>query len=254
VSKRDIILKENERIDDLQRNGYCIIQDPDRFCFGMDAVLLSGFATAKDGARVLDLGTGTGIIPILLAAKTKAAHLTGLEVQADSADMAGRSVALNGLEEKINIVTGDIKGADKLFHAASFDVITCNPPYMIGQHGLQNPTGAKAIARHEILCTLEDVISQAAGLLVPGGRFFLVHRPFRLAEIIVTLAKYKLEPKRMRLVFPFVDKEPNMVLLEAVRGGRPRMTVEKPLIVYEKPGVYTPEIYEVYGYYSEKNF
>ncbi|MCI9065830.1 MAG: tRNA1(Val) (adenine(37)-N6)-methyltransferase [Lachnospiraceae bacterium] len=214
----------------------------------MDAVLLSGFATAKDGARVLDLGTGTGIIPILLAAKTKAAHLTGLEVQADSADMAGRSVALNGLEEKINIVTGDIKGADKLFHAASFDVITCNPPYMIGAHGLKNPEDAKAIARHEILCTLEDVISQAAKLLVPGGRFFLVHRPFRLAEIIVTLTKYRLEPKRMRLVYPFADKEPNMVLLEAVRGGRPRMTVEKPLIVYSEPGVYMPEIYEVYGY------
>ena len=248
MSKRDIILKENERIDDLQRNGYCIIQDPDRFCFGMDAVLLSGFATAKDGARVLDLGTGTGIIPILLAAKTKAAHLTGLEVQADSADMAGRSVALNGLEEKINIVTGDIKGADKLFHAASFDVITCNPPYMIGAHGLKNPEDAKAIARHEILCTLEDVISQAAKLLVPGGRFFLVHRPFRLAEIIVTLTKYRLEPKRMRLVYPFADKDPNMVLLEAVRGGRPRMTVEKPLIVYREPGVYMPEIYEVYGY------
>ena len=248
MSKRDIILKENERIDDLQRNGYCIIQDPDRFCFGMDAVLLSGFATAKDGARVLDLGTGTGIIPILLAAKTKAAHLTGLEVQADSADMAGRSVALNGLEEKINIVTGDIKGADKLFHAASFDVITCNPPYMIGAHGLKNPEDAKAIARHEILCILEDVISQAAKLLVPGGRFFLVHRPFRLAEIIVTLTKYRLEPKRMRLVYPFADKDPNMVLLEAVRGGRPRMTVEKPLIVYSEPGVYMPEIYEVYGY------
>ncbi len=248
MSKRDIILKENERIDDLQRNGYCIIQDPDRFCFGMDAVLLSGFATAKDGARLLDLGTGTGIIPILLAAKTKAAHLTGLEVQADSADMAGRSVALNGLEEKINIVTGDIKGADKLFHAASFDVITCNPPYMIGAHGLKNPEDAKAIARHEILCTLEDVISQAAKLLVPGGRFFLVHRPFRLAEIIVTLTKYRLEPKRMRLVYPFADKDPNMVLLEAVRGGRPRMTVEKPLIVYSEPGVYMPEIYEVYGY------
>lgn len=248
MSKRDIVLKENERIDDLQRNGYCIIQDPDRFCFGMDAVLLSGFVTAKDGARVLDLGTGTGIIPILLAAKTKAAHLTGLEVQADSADMAGRSVALNGLEEKIDIVTGDIKEADKLFHPASFDVITCNPPYMIGEHGLKNPEDAKAIARHEILCTLEDVISQAAKLLVPGGRFFLVHRPFRLAEIIVTLTKYRLEPKRMRLVYPFADKEPNMVLLEAVRGGRPRMTVEKPLIVYREPGVYMPEIYEVYGY------
>lgn len=245
---REILLKENERIDDLQRNGYGIIQDPERFCFGMDAVLLSGFAVVKDGARVLDLGTGTGIIPILLEAKTKAAHLTGLEIQVDSAEMAGRSVALNGLEEKIDIVTGDIKEADQLFDAASFDVITCNPPYMIGRHGLTNPADAKAIARHEILCTLEDVISQAARLLVPGGRFFLVHRPFRLAEIIVTLTKYKLEPKRMRLVYPFVDKEPNMVLLEAVRGGRPRMTVEKPLIVYEAPGVYTPEIYEVYGY------
>lgn len=248
MSRQDILLKENERIDDLQRNGYCIIQDPDRFCFGMDAVLLSGFAAVKDGARVLDLGTGTGIIPILLEARTGVAHLTGLEIQADSADMARRSAALNGLEEKINIVTGDIKEADKLFDAASFDVITCNPPYMIGQHGLKNPEDAKAIARHEILCTLEDVVSQAARLLVPGGKFFLVHRPFRLAEIIVTLKKYKLEPKRMRLVYPFADREPNMVLLEAARGGRPRMTVEKPLIVYESPGVYTPEIYEVYGY------
>lgn len=248
MSKRDILLKENERIDDLQRNGYCIIQDPDRFCFGMDAVLLSGFATVKEGARVLDLGTGTGIIPILLEAKTKAAHLTGLEIQADSADMAGRSVALNGLEEKIDIVTGDIKEADRLFDTASFDVITCNPPYMIGQHGLKNPQDAKAIARHEILCTLEDVVKQTSKLLVPGGKFFLVHRPFRLAEIIVTLKDYKLEPKRMRLVYPFADKEPNMVLLEAVRDGKPRMTVEKPLIVYSSPGVYMPEIYEVYGY------
>lgn len=248
MSRQDILLKENERIDDLQRNGYCIIQDSDRFCFGMDAVLLSGFATVKDGARVLDLGTGTGIIPILLEAKTGALHLTGLEIQADSADMAQRSVALNGLEEKIDIVTGDIKEADKLFNAASFDVITCNPPYMIGQHGLKNPGDAKAIARHEILCTLEDVVSQTARLLVPGGRFFLVHRPFRLAEIIVTLKKYKLEPKRMRLVYPFADREPNMVLLEAARGGRPHMTVEKPLIVYRSPGVYMPEIYEVYGY------
>ena len=242
------LLKENERIDDLQRNGYRIIQDPERFCFGMDAVLLSGFAAVKDGARVLDLGTGTGIIPILLSAKTGAAHLTGLEIQEDSADMAGRSVALNGLEEKIDIVTGDIKEAGSIFDAASFDVITCNPPYMIGRHGLRNPEDAKAIARHEILCTLEDVVEQTAKLLKPGGKFFLVHRPFRLAEIMVTLKKYKLEPKRMQLVYPFVDKEPNMVLLEAARGGRPRMTVEKPLIVYREPGVYMAEIYDIYGY------
>ena len=244
----NIHLKENERIDDLERNGYRIIQDTERFCFGMDAVLLSGFAKVKDGSTVLDLGTGTGIIPILLEAKTGAAHLTGLEIQEDSADMARRSVRLNGLEEKIDIVTGDIKEAGSLFDAASFDVVTCNPPYMTDKHGLTNPNDAKAIARHEILCTLEDVLSQSAKLLKPGGNFYLVHRPFRLAEIMVLLRAYKLEPKRMQLVYPYVDKEPNMVLIEANRGGRPQLTVEKPLIVFQAPGVYMPEITDIYGY------
>lgn len=248
VLDNKVLLKENERIDDLERNGYRIIQDTNRFCFGMDAVLLSGFARVKDGAKVLDLGTGTGIIPILLAAKTGASHLTGLEIQVDSADMASRSVRMNGLEDRITIVTGDIKEAGSLFDAASFDVITCNPPYMTSRHGLVNPEDAKAIARHEILCTLKDVIAQTAKLLRPGGNFYMVHRPFRLAEIIVFLREYKLEPKRMQLVYPFVDKEPNMVLIEANRGGRPRMTVEKPLIVYKEPGVYMPEIYDIYGY------
>ncbi|MBR3808409.1 MAG: tRNA1(Val) (adenine(37)-N6)-methyltransferase [Lachnospiraceae bacterium] len=243
-----INLKENERIDDLQRNGYQIIQDPGRFCFGMDAVLLSGFAKAKEGDNVLDLCTGTGIIPILMEAKTKAEKFTALEIQEDSADMARRSVLLNHLEEKIDIVTGDVKEADTLFKAASFDVITCNPPYMTGQHGLQNKDEAKTIARHEILCTLEDVIKCAARLLKPGGNFYMVHRPFRLSEIMVLLHTYKLEPKRMQLVYPYVDKEPNMVLIEANRGGKPRLTVEKPLIVYKEPGIYMPEIYDVYGY------
>jgi len=243
-----VTLKENERIDDLQRNNYRIIQDSKRFCFGMDAVLLSGFVRVKDGERVLDLGTGTGIIPILLEAKTNAAHLTGLEIQEDSADMARRSVILNHLEEKIEIVTGDIKEAVSLFGAASFDVVTCNPPYMTENHGLTNPEAPKAIARHELLCTLEDVISQAAALLRPGGSFFMVHRPFRLVDIMVLMRRYKLEPKRMRMVYPFVDKEPNMVLIEANRGGRPRMTVEKPLVVYREPDRYTDEIYDVYGY------
>lgn len=248
IIRKDVRLKSGERIDDLERNGYQIIQDIDRFCFGMDAVLLSGFVRAKEGARVLDLGTGTGIIPILLAAKTKASYLAGLEIQADSADMARRSVFMNGLEEKIDIVEGDIKEAGGLFDAASFDVITCNPPYMIDRHGLTNPNDAKAIARHEILCTLEDVVQQTARLLRPQGNFFMVHRPFRLAEIMVLLHNYKLEPKRMQLVYPFADKEPNMVLIEANRGGRPGMKVEKPLIVYKEPGVYMPEIYEIYGY------
>ncbi len=243
-----INLKENERIDDLQRNGYQIIQDSKRFCFGMDAVLLSGFARAKEGDHVLDLCTGTGIIPILMEAKTEAAQFTALEIQEDSADMARRSVLLNHLEEKIDIVTGDVKEADTLFKAASFDVITCNPPYMTGQHGLQNKDEAKTIARHEVLCTLEDVIRVSAKLLKPGGNFYMVHRPFRLSEIMVLLHQYKLEPKRMRLVYPYVDKEPNMVLIEANRGGKPRLTVEKPLIVYKEPGIYMPEIYDVYGY------
>ena len=244
----NVELKENERIDDLQRNGYKIIQNPEKFCFGMDAVLLSDFAKAKAGARVLDLGTGTGIIPILMEAKSKAEHFTALEIQEESADMAKRSVCLNHLENKIEIVTGDIKEAGSIFKAASFDVITCNPPYMIGQHGLTNPDAPKAIARHEILCTLEDVVSNAAKLLKPGGSFCMVHRPFRLAEIITVMSKYKLEPKRMRLVYPYVDKEPNMVLIEGCRGGKSRMTVEKPLIVYREPKVYTQEIYEIYGW------
>lgn len=241
-------LKPGERIDELHRNGYRIIQDKNRFCFGMDAVLLSGFARVKPGERALDLGTGTGIIPILLEAKTEGKHFTGLEIQEDSADMARRSVALNGLQEKIDIVTGDIKDASNIFGASSFDIVTTNPPYMIGQHGLKNPKEAKAIARHEILCTLEDVIRESARVLKPQGRFFMVHRPFRLAEIICMMHDYHLEPKRMKLVYPFVDKEPNMVLIEGMRGGRPRMTVEKPLIVYREPNVYTDEIYDIYGY------
>ncbi len=243
-----INLKPGERLDDLQRNHFQIIQNPRRFCFGMDAVLLSGFAKAKAGARVLDLGTGNGIIPILMAAKTEAEHLTGLEIQSESVDMAKRSVLLNDLTERVSIVEGDIKSASGLFGAAVFDVVTCNPPYMPGQHGLVNSDQAKALARHEIACTFEDVAREAGKLLRPGGTFYLVHRPFRLAEIISTLLTYKLEPKRMRLVYPFADQEPNMVLLEACRGGNSRMRVEPPLIVYKEPGVYMPEIYEVYGY------
>lgn len=244
----NVDLKENERIDDLQRNGLHIIQNKEKFCFGMDAVLLSGFAKVKEGETVLDLGTGTGIIPILLCGKTKAKHLTGLEIQPESSEMADRSVRLNDLQERIKIVEGDIKQASTIFQKASFDVITCNPPYMIGQHGLKNDADAKAIARHEILCTLEDVVREASVLVKPGGRFYLVHRPFRLPEIISVCMRYKMEPKRMRLVYPYVDQEPNMVLLEMVRGGKPRMQVEKPLIVYKDKNVYTDEIFDVYGY------
>ena len=241
-------LHQGERIDDLQRNGYVIIQNPKRFCFGMDAVLLSGFAQVKANECALDLGTGTGIIPLLLEAKTDGNHFTGLEIQPESADMARRSVMLNHLENKIDIVTGDIKDASRLFGASSFDVITTNPPYMIGNHGISSENRAKAIARHEILCTLEDVLAESAKLLRPKGRFYMVHRPFRLAEIMSKMTACGLEPKRMQLVYPFVDKEPNMVLIEGLRGGNSRLYVEKPLIVYQRPGVYTDEIYEIYGY------
>ena len=241
-------LKQDERLDDLERNGYKIIQNPNKFCFGMDAVLLSGFANVKKGEKVLDMGTGTGIIPILLEAKTEGEHFTGLEIQEESADMARRSVAYNHLEEKIDIVTGDIKEASQLFPLASFDVITSNPPYMTNSHGIKNPEAPKAIARHEVLCTFDDLAREASRLLRPSGRFYLIHRPFRLVELFQTLTKYKLEPKRMQLVHPFIDKEPNMVMIEAVRGGKSMIKIEEPLIVYKEPGVYHDVIYDIYGY------
>ncbi len=244
----EIELKPGERLDDLQRNGYRLIQNPGYFRFGMDAVLLAGFARIKPGERVLDLGTGTGIIPILLEGRYQKGSYTGLELQPEIADMARRSVLLNKLEQKIRIVTGDIREASDLFGKGVFQVVTCNPPYMTARHGLQNPNRAKAIARHEVFCTLKDVALQSAGLLGPGGRLYLVHRPFRLAEIMATLQEYGLEPKRMRLIHPYIDREPNMVLLEASKGGKPGIAVEPPLIIYREPGTYSDELCRNYGY------
>ncbi len=228
-------LLEGERLDDLQLSGYYIIQDPKRFCFGIDAVMLSDFAKVKPGERVLDLGTGTGVIPILLSAKTKGLHFTGLEIQPESADMAQRSVRYNDLEDKIDIVTGDIKEAAELFGTASFDVITTNPPYMLKEHGLKNHGDARTIARHEILCTLDDILRESAKLLRESkGRFYMIHKPFRLAEILTKMCQYKIEPKRIRFVHPYVDKEPTMVLIEGLKGGKSRVTVEPPIIMYER--------------------
>jgi len=243
-----VLLRDDERIDDLQRNHYGIIQRKGAFCFGMDAVLLSGFSVVKEGERVLDLGTGTGIIPILLTAKTEGKHFTGLEIQEESADMARRSVAYNHLENKIEIVTGDIKEASRLFALASFDVVTSNPPYMNDAHGLKNPSDGKAIARHEVLCTLEDVIREGTKVMRPGGRFYMVHRPRRLIEIIQTMKANGLEPKRMKLVHPYADREANMVLIEAVRGGGALLKVEAPVIVFNEQGEYSEEIRTTYGY------
>jgi tRNA1Val (adenine37-N6)-methyltransferase len=239
-------LLEGERLDDLNIKGYEIIQHKDKFCFGMDAVLLSEFAVAKKGERVLDLGTGTGVIPILMEAKDKGTSFSALEIQSESADMARRSVKHNGLSHKIAIVEGDIKEAAGLFGKAVFDVITCNPPYMNDKHGLKNPDLPKAIARHEVLCTLEDVISQSAVLLKERGRFYMVHRPTRLQEIITLMHQYHLEPKRLRMVHSYVDSDANMVLIEGLKGGGVFMKVEKPLIIYEKTNTYTKEVRSIY--------
>lgn len=271
----EIELKENERIDDLERNGYRIIQNKRRFCFGMDAVLLSGFVCEGEsgkawantgrqaagnrscaGLKIADLGTGTGIIPILLHGKlgygrksmTDKACIYALEIQEEMKDMAERSVLLNDLQGDIKIMLGDIKQAAEILGRKCFDVVTSNPPYMKNSGGLTNPDMSKAISRHELLCTFDDVARQTHELLKPGGRFYLVHRPERLAELITTLKKYKLEPKRIRMVHSFADSEATMVLIEAVSGGRSFMKADRPLIIYRDKGVYTEEILEIYNF------
>ncbi len=242
----EVLLKDSERIDELQRNGYRIIQDPNYFCFGMDAVLLTVFAKLKKGENVLDMGTGTGVIPILLAAKTQAGHFTGLEIQAACADMACRSVRMNDLEDRIDIVCGDIRKAAELFGRDAFDAVTCNPPYMTELHGIKNPEEPKAIARHEILCTLEDVVRNAASVLKVSGRLYMVHKPQRLSEIMVMMHDNGLEPKRLRMVHPEPDKAPSMILIEGVKGGRPHLTIEAPLVIYDSDRKYTKEVAEIY--------
>ena len=229
-------LRPGERLDDLQIGGLELIQDPKKFCFGVDAVFLSDFVRVRPGENVLDLGTGNGIIPVLLSAKTEARHITGLEIQADTAEMARRSVAHNHLEDRIDIVTGDIKEAAELFKPAFFDVITTNPPYMLVDHGMRNPDDAKAIARHEVLCSLDDILRESMRLMQDKSRFYMIHRPFRLTEIMIKMHQYKIEPKRIRFVYPYIDKEPAMVLIEGVRGAKPRVTVEPPLIIYDRNG------------------
>lgn len=242
-----MVILEDERIDDLQCKGYRLIQKPKGFCFGVDAVLLSDFTKVKKGQQVLDLCTGSGVIPILLAAKTQGAGFTGLELQAEYADMADRSVKLNHLEDKINIICGDVKDVKKLFSPASFPVVTVNPPYMTEHHGLTNLYEPKTIARHEVTLSLEDVIAAAGHVLPESGSFYMIHKPFRMVEIFQCMKKYHIEPKRMRLIHPYVDKEPTMVMIAGTKGGKQRITVEPPLIIYREPGVYSDEIYSIYG-------
>ena len=239
-------LREGERLDDLQIDQLMILQNEKDFCFGMDAVLLSSYAQVRKGERTLDLGCGSGILPLLLSAKTQGESFVGLEIQPEMVSMAKRSVEMNRRSERIRIVEGDIRECSRLFPAASFDVVVSNPPYMTEHHGLVNPRSSQAIARHELLCCFEDIAAAAARMLRSGGRFYLVHRPFRLPELMTTLCRYHLEPKRMRLVYPYLDREPNLVLLEASRGGRARMKADPPLIVYSAPGVYTEEVLQMY--------
>ena len=239
----------HERVDDLQLNGLRLIQNPSGFCFGIDAVLLSDFAkgSVKKNSRVLDLCTGNGIVPILLSAKTSAAHICGIEIQSEVAEMAQRSVRLNGLEEKISIADGDLKKAPELFGKSVFDNITCNPPYKENMGGLKNAADTLTIARHEIFCTLGGIVDAAAALLKPGGKLAMIHRPERLADIICLMRGARIEPKRLRFVHPSAGKTATMILIEGAKHGRPKLLLEPPLYVHDESGEYTDEINRIYG-------
>ncbi len=242
-----IHILENERIDDLQYKGLKLIQKKDGFCFGVDAVLLSHFAQVAKNSKVIDLGTGTGIIAVLVAAKKGPERVVGLEIQHDMADMAARSVELNALSERVSIVQGDIKDAVRIFAAASFDAVVTNPPYMEKGGGLLNPADVKAISRHEILCTLEDIVSVASRLMKPGGKFSMVHRPQRLADIIYHMRSYSIEPKQLRFVHPSPGKKPNLLLISGTKNGKAELRVQEPLYVYDSTGRYSKEIDEIYS-------
>jgi tRNA1(Val) A37 N6-methylase TrmN6 len=243
----DVQLGANERLDDLMCNGRMLIQNTDIFCFGMDAVLLANFARAGKGQRCMDLCTGNGVIPILMEAKGQGGSFVGVEIQECSARLAERNVELNGAKDRITIVRDDLKNAAARFKGGAFDVVTVNPPYMNESHGLVNPSEPKAIARHEILCILDDIVYQASVILKDRGRLYMVHRPQRLVEIFETCRRHGMEPKRMRLVHPYADRPANMVLIEAVRGGGSQLIVDMPLVMYDRDGGYTRELLEATG-------
>lgn len=243
----DKLLKQGEVIDTLHLKDYRIIQKQSGFKFGIDAVLLSYFSQVNEGERHLDLGTGTGVIPILLQAQTAGEHFTGLEIQSDFAEMASRSVRLNQIQDQVDMVQGDIRQASQIFGKSSFEVVTSNPPYVGVGKGMVNVDSPKYIAKHEVLCNLDQLSMAASELLKPRGRFYLVHRPTRLGEIIRSLSKYQLEPKRLRCVQAYRDSNANLVLIEAVKGGRPEVTVESALVVYEQKQVYTEQMKRIYG-------
>lgn len=227
------LVKDGECLDDLQLNGLKIIQKDKGFRFGIDAVLLSDYVKVEKNMKIIDLGTGTGIIPILLSAKTDAYHVTGVEIQPEMAEMARRSVMLNNLQDRITIVEGDFRKSVEMFGHGSFDAVVVNPPYTKAGSGLVNPDDAKAVSRHEIFCTLEDIINASSGLLKHHGRFFMIHRPERLVDIFYTMHGYRLEPKRIRLVHANRKSPASLVLVFGLKNGNSQLTVEAPLYVNE---------------------
>lgn len=240
-------VNEDETLDDLQLNGLNLIQKQDGFKFGIDAVLLSDFANVKKKHSVIDLCTGTGIIPFLIYGKYQAQSVYGLEIQEDMVEMAQRSVKLNCLEDKLHFINEDLKNIEQLKKIGRFDVLTVNPPYKLNNSGILNPFDKLAIARHEIMCNLEDVISASRVLLKDNGRMFIVHRPERLADIFTLMRKYKIEPKRVKMVHPKMGKAANIVLVEGQRDGGAYLKWDAPLYVYDESGNYTEEINKIYG-------
>lgn len=243
-----IELKEDERIDDLEYDNLKIIQNKKEFCFGMDAVLLSDFAKEiKENSRILDLGTGTGILPILLSGKTINTKIVGIEIQKNMAEMATRSVKLNNLKNRIKIINEDIKNINNYFDKYYFDAIVTNPPYKKINSGLINENEGKLISRHEVKCNLEDIIIVAKNMLKDKGILYMVHRPERIVDICELLRKYKIEPKLIKFVYPKINKEANLVLIKAIKNANKFLRVEKPLIVYKENGEYSDEILKIYN-------
>lgn len=244
----EIKLYENERIDDLQINNLKIIQNKKWFCFGIDSILLSDFAkNIKKGASVLDLGTGTAILPILLSAKTSVNKVIGVEIQKDVCDMAKRSIKLNNLENKCEIINESILNLEKIYNKNTFDVIVTNPPYKKQNSGIVNENEKKYISRHEIEANLEDFIKISNNLLKDKGELYMVHRPERLVDILYLMRKYKIEPKVLRLVYPDKDKKANLLLIKGVKNANPFLKIDKNLYVYNENGEYTNEIKKIYG-------
>jgi tRNA1Val (adenine37-N6)-methyltransferase len=240
-------LKDDETLDDLQLKGICVIQKKEAFRFGVDAVLLANFAVVKRGMKVIDLCSGTGIIPFILAGKTEASHITGLEIQEEMTEMAIRSTKYNKMSDKIEFINGDLKDTKLLKELTRADVVTVNPPYKLINSGIINSKDKNAVARHEICCTLEDVIIACRILLKDNGRMYMVHRPERLADILCTMRKYKIEPKAIRMVHPNTKKAPNIVLIEGQRDGGAFLKWEKPLYIYNDESGYSEEIEKIYG-------